>query len=875
MNQRPPPPREASPAGPKDLTSPARDLRHEAEARIARLLGRPSSVADTESMERLVHELGVHQVEIEMQNEELRQAQAALEASRDRYVNLYEQAPVGYVTFGLDSVVVTANRLAASLAAVLQADMTGRRLTDFVAMEDRPRFQQHLARLVRGDGQQMLELRLAPPQGEARWVTLQMTLVPDEKGRPQCRAALIDISGRVRMQEGVARLAAIVSSSEDAIISRDLAGLITSWNGAAGRMFGRDDMLGQTMDRLVPANRRAEEADLLQRLRNGEKIAHLESERIGRSGVLLPISISLSPIRDERGRVIGSAMIARDISERRRADRALHQRLRQLDVLSHAGQALIMGDPGGASLRRELFERVRAAIGCEIHLDYGVGETPDRLVLLNSHGLSDMQRADMTQVQTGDTLCSMAAQQRSHLVMSHLAATDWPPARRLKATGALCYAGFPLLTQGRLYGVAAFASTTRDRFAESDLQVMQTVCDQVSAMLERSRLLEELHVSEQSLKRADRAKDDFIATLAHELRNPLAPIRNALGVMRRGNLGDQGQLGWCRDVIERQVTQMSRLLEDLLDVSRLTRNKVELRRDRIELRQAIDQALETTQPLIESQGHHLLLDLPEQPIVLHGDLMRLTQVFANLLNNAAKYTDAGGEIALQVLAEGDRVRVSVRDNGIGIEALQLPRVFDMFAQLAPALERSGGGLGIGLALSRGLVELHGGTMEARSAGIGRGSEFVVHLPIVLAAKPADAVPAAQPAAPASPALPPRRLLVADDNVDAASSLAVLLSLHGQEVRTAFSGLEALRVAEEWHPDVAVLDIGMQDMNGYELCRRLRAQGWGRNLLLIACTGWGQDTDRELAREAGFDHHMVKPVDPEAMLRLLSMPPPPR
>jgi PAS domain S-box-containing protein len=870
MNPHPPPPREDPPAGPTDPASSVPDLHHEAETRVARLLGRPRGVADAESMERLVHELGVHQIEVEMQNEELRQAQAALEASRDRYVSLYEQAPVGYVTFGLDGVVITANRLAAALVAASQVEMAGHRLTDFVALEDRPRFQQHLARLGRGEGQQMLELRLAPRHGEARWTALQMMLVADERGRSQCRAALIDISGRMRMQEGAARLAAIVSSSEDAIVSRDLAGVVTSWNGAAGRMFGRDDMVGQTMDRLVPANRRAEEADLLQRLRNGEKIAHLESERIGRGGLLLPISISLSPIRDERGRVIGSAMIARDISERRRADRALQQRLRQLDVLSHAGQALIMGDPGGASLRRELFERVRAAIGCEIHLDYGVGETPDRLVLLHAHGLSDLQRAEMAQAQAGESLCTVAAQQRSHLVMSHLAATDWPPARRLKAAGALCYAGFPLLTQGRVYGVAAFASTTRDRFAESDLQVMQTVCDQVSAMLERSRLLEELHVSEQSLKRADRAKDDFIATLAHELRNPLAPIRNALGVMRRG---DPEQLGWCRDVIERQVTQMSRLLEDLLDVSRLTRNKVELRRDRIDVRQAIDHALETTQPLLESQGHRLLLDLPEQPIMLHGDLMRLTQVFANLLNNAAKYTDPGGEIALQVRAEGDHVRVSVRDSGIGIEAQQLPRVFDMFAQLAPALERAGGGLGIGLALSRGLVELHGGSMEARSEGIGRGSEFVVRLPIVPAAEPADAEPAAQPAAPASPALPPRRLLVADDNVDAASSLAVLLSLHGQEVRTAFGGLEALRLAEEWQPDAAVLDIGMQDMNGYELCRRLRAQDWGRKLLLIACTGWGQDTDRELARSAGFDHHLVKPVDPEDLLRLLSGPPP--
>ncbi|HET7867839.1 MAG TPA: PAS domain S-box protein [Burkholderiaceae bacterium] len=873
MKHRPHTSRADPSTSPKDPTSPALDPRHEAEARIASLLGRPSSVADTESMERLVHELGVHQVEIEMQNEELRQAQAALEASRDRYVNLYEQAPVGYVTFGLDSVVVTANRLAAALAAVAASEMTGRRLTDFVALEDQPRLQHHLTRLVRGDGQQLLELRLASPRAEARWVALQMTLVADEKGRPQCRAALIDIGERVRMQEGVARLAAIVSSSEDAIISRDPAGVVTSWNGAAGRMFGCDDMLGQTMDRMVPASRRAEEAELLQRLRNGEKIAHLESERLGRSGVLLPISLSLSPIRDERGRVIGSAMIARDISERRRADRALHQRLRQLDVLSHAGQALIMGDNGGASLRPGLFARLRAAIGCEIHLDYAVSDAAEHLTLLNSHGLNDAQRAELAQAHAGDSLCGVAARQRRHLVVSHLGSTDWPPARRLKAAGARCYAGFPLLTQGRVYGVASFASTTQDRFAESDLQVMQTVCDQVAAMLERGRLLEELRVSEQSLKRADRAKDDFIATLAHELRNPLAPIRNALGVMRASDLSDPEQLRWCRDVIERQVTQMSHLLEDLLDVSRLTRNKVELRRDRIELRQAIDQALETTQPLIESQGHRLLLDLPEQPIVLQGDLTRLTQVFANLLNNAAKYTNAGGQIELQVRAEGGNVRISVRDSGIGIEAQQLPRVFDMFAQLAPALERSGGGLGIGLALTRGLVELHGGSMEAHSAGIGLGSEFVVILPTVPAA-PGAAQPA-QPAQPALPALPPRRLLVADDNVDAAASLAMLLGQHGQEVRTAFSGLEALRMAEDWHPDAAVLDIGMHDMNGYELCRRLRAQSWSRNLLLIACTGWGQDSDRELAREAGFDHHLVKPVDSETMLRLLSEPLPPR
>jgi CheY-like chemotaxis protein len=244
-------------------------------------------------------------------------------------------------------------------------------------------------------------------------------------------------------------------------------------------------------------------------------------------------------------------------------------------------------------------------------------------------------------------------------------------------------------------------------------------------------------------------------------------------------------------------------------------------------------------------------------------------VFSNLQNNAAKYTDVGGTITLAVTSREGKVRVGVRDTGIGIEAQHLPRVFDMFSQLAPALERAGGGLGIGLALTRGLVELHGGTIDAYSAGIGHGSEFVVNLPIVAAQRPAEPGKGEESADAEHPA--PRRMLVVDDNADAAQTLTTLLAMEGQDVRTAFNGEEALRIVAQWPPDVAVLDIGLPDFNGYELCRRIRAQPWGARPLLIACTGWGQREDVQRAHQAGFDFHLVKPVDPQAVLRLLNQP----
>ncbi len=851
------------PRGSTERADDASDLRD----RPGSTPGTTSEQLERAERERLLHELSVHQIELEMQNEQLRQTQLALEQSRDRYADLFERAPVGFVALGSDDRILEANRLAGEILGTSAAQVIGRRFHDFVELDDRQRLRQSQSRLLQ-NRPQTLEVRLTPHAGGARSVWLEMVLRPDAKGAMQCRTALIDITERTHLQEGMARLAAIVSSSDDAIVSRDLEGRVTSWNEAATRLFGvtARDMLGRTMDTLVPEVRRAEEAQMLHALRGGEGITQLETERLNVAGAALPLSITLSPVRDASGGLIGSAMIARDISDRVRADAALRVRLRQLDALSHAGQALILGKNEPVPLQQELFERVGEATGSELQLNYAVRDGASELVLQSAQGLPPELFERMRTVRLDEALCGVVAEQRHNLVLNHLQTSVLPQASVLRQAGARCYAGFPLIARGQVYGVAAFASTSRDHFREGDLQVMQTVCDQASAMHERAELLDELHAREQSLKRADRAKDEFIATLAHELRNPLAPIRNAVGIMRHDDENMTQQIAWCRDIIDRQVMQMTHLLEDLLDVSRVTRNKIELRRDRIDLLSAIEQAVETTRPLIEAQGQRLQIELPNEPCLLYGDLTRLTQVFANLLNNAAKYTDRDGQITLTMTCLAEHARVSVRDSGIGIEAPQLPFVFDMFSQLAPALERARGGLGIGLALTRGLVELHGGSIEAFSAGAGQGSEFVVLLPTTPPARPQenDVSDRKDPA----PSQPRRRMLVVDDNVDAAQTLGAILELHGHDVRIAYSGAEGLRIASEWRPEIGVLDIGIPDLNGYELCRGIRERCLDAQPLLIACTGWGQQEDVERAREAGFDHHLVKPVDPDAVLRLL-------
>lgn len=370
--------------------------------------------------------------------------------------------------------------------------------------------------------------------------------------------------------------------------------------------------------------------------------------------------------------------------------------------------------------------------------------------------------------------------------------------------------------------------------------------------------------AEEALRDADRRKDEFLAILAHELRNPLAPIRYALALSKQPGC-DATRQARADEVIERQVEHMSRLLEDLLDVSRITHGQLELRRSRIDLHSVVAVALESARPLLDTKGHVLQLELPDEKLELDADPVRLAQIFANLLINAAKYTDPGGNIRLRAARVGSAVELSVRDDGIGISAEMMPRLFTLFSQAGTALERSEGGLGIGLALAHGLVRLHGGDIEARSEGRGRGSEFLVRLPL---AAPLVQAPVATELREEPRAARNLRVLVADDNRDSAELSAALLALWGHDAVTGHSGREALELAERHRPHVALLDIGMPDLNGYEVASAIRNAEWGAGTLLVAVTGWGREEDRQRARGAGFDHHLTKPIDPQKLRSLL-------
>jgi len=388
------------------------------------------------------------------------------------------------------------------------------------------------------------------------------------------------------------------------------------------------------------------------------------------------------------------------------------------------------------------------------------------------------------------------------------------------------------------------------------------------ALLLSSLRQHELAEAEEALsarrQAAVEARDHFLAVLSHELRNPLAALSTGLQLLELVE-SDAVKASGSRAMMRRQLKQLVRLVDDLLDVSRITTGKLELRKERVDLASVLRAAVEASRPMIEGGGHELAITLPPDPVLLDADLARLAQVFMNLLANAAKYSEPGGHIRLAARRDGPDVVVSVRDTGIGIAAAHLPHIFEVFVQVDTAWQRVQGGLGIGLSLVKEFVERHGGHVEARSDGPGKGSEFIVRLPM------AAAVPAAVPSAfPAErPPGPERRVLVVDDNRDAAESLAILLEIVGHEVRTAHDGEAGVAAAAEFRPDVILMDIGMPRLNGYEAARRIRAESGGGVPFLVALTGWGADDDRRRTRAAGFDRHLVKPVDLDALKRMIA------
>ena len=483
----------------------------------------------------------------------------------------------------------------------------------------------------------------------------------------------------------------------------------------------------------------------------------------------------------------------------------------------------------------------------------------DRLVTVASQGFSSRALERLEQMAMDESACGRCYTTGLRVVVEDVDLQSGDSMYRVVAhdEGFRAVHATPLITPaGETIGVVAVYFDRPRRPSEREMRLADICARKAGVFVERARALD-------SLRDADRRKDEFLATLAHELRNPLAPVRQAAAISRAPGATD-AQKRWSHEVIDRQVQQMALLLDDLLDVSRITRGMLQLRKAAAELGAVVDAAVETVRPLIDARRHTLRIELPVEPVAFEVDPLRVAQVIANLLGNAAKYTEPGGRIELVGRRVDDEVELRVTDNGIGLRQETMGEIFEMFTQLR-AEDRSAGGLGIGLALAKGLVGLHGGSIEVSSEGPGRGSTFVVRLPVGKVQPALAVVPA--PGQNGSEAA--RRILVADDNRDAAESLAELLRMNGHEVTVAFDGESALDEFARVHPQVALLDIGMPKMDGNAVATAIRRTSAGHGVTLVAITGWGQEKDRSQAMAAGFDHHLTKPVDPDRVQELLA------
>ena len=657
--------------------------------------------------------------------------------------------------------------------------------------------------------------------------------------------AMEDVTPRKRAEEALLKAgalqSAIFNSANFSSIATDANGIIQIFNVGAERMLGY--AAADVVNQITPADisdpleviARAKtlsvelgtpitpgfDALVFKATRGIEDIYELTYIR--KDGSRFPAIVSVTALRDAQSDIIGYLLIGTDNTARKQveAERMLldqavrDQQFYTRSLIESNIDALMTTDPRG--IITDVNKQMEAL----------TGSTRDELIGAPFKDyFTDPERAEAA----------------IRLVLSDGKVTDYELTARAR--------------DGEETVVSYNASTFHDRDRK-----LRGVFAAARDVTERKRY-------EQSLQEADRRKNEFLAMLAHELRNPLAPLRNALQIMRltapRGSQRPEDKAVQAASaMMERQVSQMVRLVDDLLDVSRISRGNIELRRVPIELTSAVYHAVEVIQPLCVNLNIVLTVEMPSEPIYVSVDPTRWAQVLGNLLNNACKFTDKGGRIWLTVEREAQVAVIRVRDNGIGIAASECPRIFEMFTQLDTSLERSVSGLGIGLTLVKTLVEMHDGTVEVESAGPGHGTQFTVRLRMLdeVEPPPADAV-----SAPIS--LPPRRILIVDDNRDAAMSLAGLLEITGNETHTAHDGQEAVEAAARLRPDVILLDIGLPRLNGYEACRQIRRQPWGKAIVIVALTGWGQDDDRRKSIEAGFDGHLVKPADYGELTRLL-------
>lgn len=788
--------------------------------------------------------------------------------------------------------------------------------------------------------------------------------------------------------EAQSLLASIVASSSDAIISKTLDGVITSWNKGAERLFGwtAHEAIGQSIHLIIPPEWREQERDILDRLRRGERIEHVDAERMRKDGSRVHLSVTISPVFDRHGHIIGASKTARDITDRKAWEDGL--------LRSTAAQRLLVGihdatrgldDP--SIVMREIVTRV--GLHFEVtRCAYGEVDAVNEQITI-THGYTNNLPTVAGRYPLevfGPLMVGELKAGRSAVIddVSTDPLTDHPVARetyaRMSIASLVCV---PLVRGGVLIAVLVMCDSKPRRWDIEEARLLEQVAERTLFAVEsarallalrdsrdvlrlamrtgrmgawsrdlvtgavwwsselaeligmaaddtnydRSRLFSQVKPADhermatvinaalrehrdymveiefrhmrtgewrwmesrghaqynsegtpvmlyglavditdrrravEALQEADRRKDEFLATLAHELRNPLAPISSGLHILRSSK--DPAQSATALQIMERQVGQMVRLVDDLLDVARITTGKVEIRCEPLDLASAVNDAIETSASALADR---FTLQGPESPIFVNADRTRLAQVFANLLNNSAKYSEPDQPITLVISRDGNDAVVTVRDTGMGIHPDMLPRVFEMFRQADSTGGRSRGGLGIGLSLVKRIVEMHGGTVTAQSAGMGLGSEFIVRLPALAQTHPA--LPKAQQDV-INDGKTRRRVLVVDDNADAAESLTALLSLKGHDARMAHDGHEALQQAEQFHPDVVFLDIGMPTLDGHETAKIIRQQPWGKQMVLVALTGWGQTEDRRRSKDAGFNHHMVKPADPAAVEKLLA------
>jgi len=881
----------------------------------------------------------------------------------------------GVITTDVDGRVTYMNAVAESLTGWTQAEATGQALDAvfrIVNEDTRLPVESPAARALRQGVVVGLANHTLLIQKDGRECPIDDSAAPitDERGKVSgCVLIFRDVTAQRRLEQDKANqlltarmLASIIETSDDAIISKSLDGIIQSWNAGAEHIFGytATQAVGRHISLVIPPDRIAEEDHIIASLKAGQRIEHFETERMRSDGRRILVSLTISPLKDDAGTVIGASKIVRDVTRQRQtehrerlllgeaaaANAKFHAFFDQggvfagimdvngtlLDVNRLSCEASgytreqLVGKPfwegpwwvpspplqeqikagaiqaaAGQTFRAEMSyfiadgsERVAdvtiqpirddsgrvifvAPIGIDVTERKRAEADREMFVTLVEHstdfiGICDLQGAPFFVNRAGLEMVGLdnLDEARRVPVASFFFPEDQPriiqeflPAVLEKGHGEI-EVRFRHFKTGEARWMAYKVLTLPD--ANGRPVAFATVSQDVT---ERKRLADNLSGLAADLSEADRRKNEFLAILAHELRNPLAPISNAARALRLGG-GDKNALQSASEMLERQVGQMARLVDDLLDMSRITRGRIELRKERVELGPIIDHVVEAIRAMYGSMNHELSVTMPSMPVYLNADPTRVTQVVGNLLNNACKFTDKGGHVWLTVEQDGDQAIVSVRDNGIGIAAEHIPGLFEMFAQVDTSLERSRDGLGIGLTLVKTLVEMHGGTVDARSEGPGRGSEFTVRLPILSDATRPLAAPATTKPVPAVR----RRILIVDDSEDGAESLAMLLQLAGHETHKAHDGQAAIEAAERLRPDAILLDIGLPIMNGFEVCSHIRRQPWGKDLVLVALTGWGQDEDRQKSREAGFDAHMVKPVDHDLLMTLLGSLPSP-